>query len=45
MMFDSAPDFILKNQFQDLVFEVLCILNFLKGVGVSNFFLLVIACS
>ena len=41
-MFDSARESI-ENQFQGLVFEVFCILDILKQVGFSNFFLLVIA--
>ena len=36
-MFDFAPETI-KNQFKGLVFEVLRNLDFLKGVGLSNFF-------
>ena len=39
---DSAPESI-NNEFQGLVFEVLCNLDVLEGVGLSKFFLLVIA--
>ena len=42
MMFDSARN-LLKNQFQGLIFAILCNLEFLKGVGLSKFFLLVTA--
>ena len=42
MIFDSNPEFN-KNLFQGLVFEIVCISDFLKKVGLSRFFLFVTA--
>ena len=41
MMFDSAPESI-ENQFRGLVFEIICFLDFLRGLELSKIFIQVV---
>ena len=43
IIFDSAAESIKKPISQGLMFEIVCILNFLKEVGLFRFFAFVLA--